>query len=315
MFCATFAATFECCIQIGLIPFNTNYGSYFAASTISAQITDEADNLVFSSEGSRTLTREQRRRARDGAAFLDADTRLHCDPLRGGHLYWTDSVAEINRVRRHLSEVGELLAEDNELVRAENALQRQQAKLEAQNRLYDGMLPSVRSRLARIDALLDGLEPDAEDFDARIAQVCVYGAYVKRRCNLSLIQEAENSASAQELALCIRESLTNLAQLEVATSLRLHGDATLLPAQIILAYDLFESAVEVALPSLSALLVNLIADANGLTLRMSLEDVRSALPPDWEAARMAQLHGSLHMERQENTLFATLNIRKAGDPA
>ena len=315
MFCATFAATFECCIQIGLIPFNTNYGSYFAASTISAQITDEADNLVFSSEGSRTLTREQRRRARDGAAFLDADTRLHCHPLRGGQLYWTDSVAEINRVRRQLSEVGELLAEDNELVRAENALQRQQAKLEAQNRLYDGMLPSVRSRLARIDALLDGLEPDAEDFDARIAQVCVYGAYVKRRCNLSLIQEAENSASAQELALCIRESLTNLAQLRVATSLRLHGDATLLPAQIILAYDLFESAVEVALPSLSALLVNLIADANGLTLRMSLEDVRSALPPDWEAARMAQLHGSLHMERQENTLFATLNIRKAGDPA
>ena len=40
MFCATFAATFECCIQIGLIPSNTNYGSYFSASTISAQIAD-----------------------------------------------------------------------------------------------------------------------------------------------------------------------------------------------------------------------------------------------------------------------------------
>ena len=120
---------------------------------------------------------------------------------------------------------------------------------------------------------------------------------------------------AQELALCIRESLTNLAQLRVATSLRLHGDVTLLPAQIILAYDFFEAAVEAALPSLSALLVNLIADANGLTLRMSLEDVRSALPPDWEAARMAQLHAALHMDRQENTLFATLYIRKAGDAA
>lgn len=315
MFCATFAATFECCIQTGLIPSNTNYGSYFSASTISAQITDSNDAIVFSSEGSRTLTREQRRRARDGAAFLDADTRLHCHPLRGGQLYWTDSVAEINRVRRQLSEIGELLAEDNELVRAENALQRQQAKLEAQNRLYDGMLPTVKPQLQRIDALLDGLEPDAADFDARIAQVCVYGAYVKRRCNLSLIQEAENSASVQELALCIRESLTNLAQLRVATSLRLHGDTSLFPAQIILAYDLFEAAVEAALPSLSALLVNLIVDANGLTLRMSLEDVRSALPPDWEAARMAQLHGALHMERQENTLFATLYIRKAGDPA
>ena len=58
MFCATFAATFECCIQTGLIPSNTNYGSYFSASTISAQITDAGDNIVFSSEGSRTLTRE-----------------------------------------------------------------------------------------------------------------------------------------------------------------------------------------------------------------------------------------------------------------
>ena len=48
---------------------------------------------------------------------------------------------------------------------------------------------------------------------------------------------------------------------------------------------------------------------------MSLEDVRSALPPDWEAARMVQLHAALRLERQESTLFATLHIRKAGDPA
>ena len=315
MFCATFAATFECCIQIGLIPSNTNYGSYFSASTISAQIADESDEIVFSSEGARTLTPEQRRRAQDGDAFLDADTRLHCHPLRGGRLYWTDSVAQINRVRRQLTEVGELLTEDNELVRAENALQHQQARLEEQNRLYDGMLPTVRTQLARIDALLDGLEPDAADFGQRIAQVCVYGAYVKRRCNLSLIQEAGSSVPAQELALCIRESLGHLAELQVATSLRLFGDAALLPAQIILAYDFFEAAIEAALPSLSALLVNLIAEADGLTLRMSMEDVRCALPTDWEAARMAQLHGALRLERQDQTLFAALRIRRAGEAA
>ena len=270
---------------------------------------------MFSSEGARTLTPEQRRRAQDGDAFLDADTRLHCHPLRGGRLYWTDSVAQINRVRRKLTEVGELLTEDNELVRAENALQHQQARLEEQNRLYDGMLPTVRTQLARIDALLDGLKPDAADFGQRIAQVCVYGAYVKRRCNLSLIQEADSSVPAQELALCIRESLGHLAELQVATSLRLFGDVALLPAQIILAYDFFEAAIEAALPSLSALLVNLIAEADGLTLRMSMEDVRCALPPDWEAARMAQLHGALQLERQDQTLFAALRIRRAGEAA
>ena len=35
----------------------------------------------------------------------------------------------------------------------------------------------------------------------------------------------------------------------------------------------------------------------------------------WEAARMVQLHAALRLERQESTLFATLHIRKAGDPA
>lgn len=315
MFCATFAATIECCIQTGLIPSNTNYGSYFSASTISAQITDERDNLVFSSEGSRTLTREQRRRARDGDVFLDADTRLHCHPVHGGQLYWIDSVAQINRIRRQLSEVRSLLEEDNELVRAENELRRQQAQLEEQNRLYDGMLPTVKPQLERIGALLDGLEPDAQDFEQKIAQVCVYGAYVKRRCNLALIQEEDASVPLQELALCIRESISHLEEVQVASTLCVQGAGAFLPGEIILAYDFFEAAVEAALPTLSALLVNLRADGGGLVLRLSMEDVRTALPEDWEADRLAQLHGAITAQAQGETIFLTLNIRKAGDPA
>ena len=46
-----------------------------------------------------------------------------------------------------------------------------------------------------------------------------------------------------------------------------------------------------------------------------MEDVRCALPADWEAARMAQLHGALRLERQDQTLFAALRIRRAGEAA
>ena len=315
MFCATFIATFECCIQTGLITSNTNYGCYFSASTISAQITDGDDKTLFRSEGSRELTAAQRGRARDGDAFLDPDTRLHCHPVHGGRMYWTDSVARINRIRRQLSEVRSLLEEDNELMRAENELRRQQAQLEEQNRLYDGMLPTVKTQLERIGALLDGLEPDAQDFEQRIAQVCVYGAYVKRRCNLALIQEEDASVPLQELALCIRESISHLEEVQVASTLFVQGAGAFLPGEIILAYDFFEAAVEAALPSLSALLVNLRADGCGLTLRLSMEDVRAALPADWEADRCAQLHGAITTQIQGETIFLTLYIRKAGDPA
>ena len=311
--CMTFVATCECCIRIGLIPSNTEYGSCFSASTISAQIADENDRVVFQSGSGLTLSQEQRRRAQDGVAFLDPDTRLHCHPVCGGRVYWTDSVARINRIRRQLAEVGELLAQDNELVRAENEARRQQAQLEEQNRIYDSMLPTVWPQLNAIGSLLDGLTPDAPDFRRRIGQVCVYGAYAKRRCNLALIREAESSAQAQELALCIRESLSYLSDVGVTTSFQLQGGAAMSPDEIILAYDFFEATMEAALPTLSALLVNLRAGADGLTLRMVMEDARAALAPDWDWARRTAHGAAARSEWQDGTLFATLRIDRAGD--
>ena len=73
--------------------------------------------------------------------------------------------------------------------------------------------------------------------------------------------------------------------------------------------------MESALPSLSALLVNLRGDPDGLTLRMTMEDVRAPLSQDWEAARLRQLHAALRTEQQDGTLFLTLRIDKAGDRA
>ena len=64
MFCATFIATWECCIQVGLLPSNANYGGFFAASTICAQIADAQGNAVYSSARPLRLTAEQRRQAR-----------------------------------------------------------------------------------------------------------------------------------------------------------------------------------------------------------------------------------------------------------
>ena len=81
-----------------------------------------------------------------------------------------------------------------------------------------------------------------------------------------------------------------------------------------LAYDFFEAAVEAALPGLSALLVNLHAGADGLTLRLSLEDAQPLLA-DWAAQRRAPLHASLTAERQDGTLFETLRVEGAGENA
>ena len=99
----------------------------------------------------------------------------------------------------------------------------------------------------------------------------------------------------------------------MAASFQMQGNAVLPSARIVLAYDFFEAAVEAALPALSALLVNLHAGAEGLTLKLAMEDARSALPPDWEQARRTAHGAELRVERQDGTLFAALKIGKAGD--
>ena len=313
MFCATFVATWECCIRIGLVPSNTNYGGFFAASTLSAQLADGEDNVIFRSSGAMALTKEQLRQAHDGMLALDQDTRLHSHGINGGRIYWTDSIQSLNRIRQQLEEAAGILAEDNELVRAENEVRLRRAQLEEQNRLYDSMLPPVRKQLEAIRTLTEQLTPDAPDFDSRMALSCVYGAYVKRRCNLALMQEPEATTGVQELALCIRESVSYLAVLGITAHFRQQGEGTLRPSGIMLAYDCFEAAVEAALPGLSALLVNLNADATGVTLRLAMEDAAGALPLEWEQERCRAQYARMHQEMQDGTLFLTLRMGKAGD--
>ena len=175
------------------------------------------------------------------------------------------------------------------------------------------MLPAVRPQLHAIDHLLADTTPDSPDFDRRMALVCVYGAYVKRRCNLTLIQQAETCTGLQELALCIRESLGYLSDLGVSEAFRQQRDAQLPPSAVILAYDFYQAAVEAALPELTAMMVNLRADAQEITLRLIMEDAQASLPADWEEKRLGEHRARMEQESQDGTLFLTLRMAKAGD--
>ena len=86
--------------------------------------------------------------------------------------------------------------------------------------------------------------------------------------------------------------------------------AALSPQAVTLAYDFFEAAVEASLPGLSALLVNLRADADALELRLTLEDAQP-LDEGWAAQRGT----SVAIERQDGTLFETLHVEGTGERA
>ena len=126
--------------------------------------------------------------------LLNADTRLQSAPVQDGRVYWVEDISKINRIQAQLAEINAQLSEENELIQAENALKRQRAQIEEKNRLMDEMIALVQPQLLQINRLLE------EESVQNLKQVCLLGAYVKRRINLALICDKETVVPVDELA-------------------------------------------------------------------------------------------------------------------
>lgn len=297
--CLTFIALWEGCLQIGLLPTNSSYRSFFAESGVAAQIADRHGRVLYRAKAAPQLTLQQMRAANDGVVPLGVDLRLQSAPVHDGRVYWVSNVARVNRSKVQLQEVHAQLAEENELVRAEAELKRRHAQLAEKNRLYDRVSALLQPQLARMDALLAQPQPD-------LKQLSVLGAYVKRRSNLALICDGSASASMDELAHCIRESLEYLTACGVACALHQLGEGSVCVDSLQPAYDFFEDAVEAALPTLSALMVRLDG-RDGLALRLIAEDAAGV--PD--AQRWANI-GVYTLDTSDDAPCMTLVLPKGG---
>ena len=265
-FCLTFAAFWESCLQVGLLPTNGHYRYFFSESTVAAQIVDGQGHPVYRAKNAPALTPEQLETAAKKPVLLDGNTRLQSAPVQDGCVYWVEDISKINRIRAQLAEINGQLVEENELIQAENELKRQRAQIEEKNRLMDAMVALVRPQLYQISQLLE------EESVQRLKRVCLLGAYVKRRVNLALICEKREAVPAGELAHCIRESLIYLTQYGAVCAMHQEGEGCVSSRNVQAAYDFFEDCLEAALPSLSALMVR-VECGECFSIRLMLEDV------------------------------------------
>ena len=300
-FCLTYAALWESCLQIGLLPTNGYYRHFFSESTVAAQLVDGQGQPVYRAKNAPALTTNQLSAAARESIFLDADTRLQSAPVQDGRVYWIEDISRINRIRGQLAEINAQLAEENELIQAENQLKRQRAQIEEQNRLMDAMTILTQPQLLQISRLL-------ENGDAQhLAHVCILGAYIKRRVNLALICEKAAQVPAEELSHCVRESLTYLTQYGVVCALHLEGTGSVGSRDVQTAYDFFEDCVESALPSLSALMVR-VECGEEFSVRLIMEDA-AGLP---NAEKYVQ-KGRLTLDDADGSLCTTLSFTRGGD--
>ena len=302
-FCLTFAAFWESCLQVGLIPTNGHYRFFFSESTVAAQIVNGRGEPVYRAKNAPNLTPDQLEAAACESILLNADTRLQSAPVQDGRVYWLEDISKINRIQAQLAEINAQLSEENELIQAENELKRQRAQIEEQNRLMDAMLSLVQPQLLAINRLLSDKSAQS------LKHICILGAYVKRRVNLALICDKKMVVPVDELAHCIRESLIYLTQYGAVCALHQEGKGSVRSCDAQTVYDFFEDCLEAALPSLSALMVRLECGER-FSIRLMLEDAAGL--PNVDQYRTL---GKLTIDDADGALCATLSFDRGGERA
>ncbi len=300
---------FESLIRIGFIPSNVNHEELFYVADVSASIADKKLNVVLSSKNAPEITHEQATRAAGGKKTeLSEDLVLRAKAIRGGEVFWTEDYSLINKINESLAEINETLSEESDLIAAENKLKEQRSKIEEQNNLYKGIFAVFRPHLKKIKKCFSKATSE-EEKEKALRLAVVYGVYLKRRSNLAMLAK-NGQAQLSELLYAMRESTDALSFYGAVASVIFEGDGTVPIEQIIFLYEFFEDCIEGALPDLSACLVRLSVKNGFLHCRIALDNVRESIPENWRNKECEKLRASVRLQKQDETLYATLSFGK-----
>lgn len=308
-----YVCVWEACIQIGLIPTSADYDRLFTLSSVNAAVADMDGQVIYAAENAPSLTVALIRTAAERPVPVGGNRWLRRKPIPGGSVLWCEDLSEMLRLNGELERANEALAERNAVLEAENEIRKTRARLEAANRLWDGIVETVRPQLRVIGGKLADPEPSSEE----LADVAFLGAYIKRRSNLALLAEGEDDLSTEELGLAIRESLAYLSLRGLLCDVREAGEARAAADAVTAAYDAFEDAAETALGDMAdgvpgSLLVTLTAEGDSFSMTLLFDCPAPTLTP--RAARICADAG-LTQERWEEDGAGYLRLslsREAG---
>ena len=294
-FCFPFITSFECAIQIGLIPANTGYELLFDYSGINAAIYDNKDRAILTSKS-----------WIQNAA--DADHQIRKENISGGYVTWVEDISAINRLNEELSEVTEELEEENELIRQENEVRAERVSYETKNRLYNAIAEAVKPQAIRVSELLEKDESGDISRD-KLIFAAFLSAFIKRMGNLMLISDENKKISTDELGMAVKESMDYMELAGITCELMAEEPKELPAAFIKYAYDLFEQLMEDAWDSLHSCVV-MFEDKAEYEITIAFDSEACSITPDWRKSELSESGGRLRIRNEDETFYVTITCEK-----
>lgn len=251
----------ESCFLIGMIPVNTHYEDVFDRSTVAMQIVDEEGLPRLKSADAPEISAEMFRMLKQSSPFLTpAGQELYLHKIRGGYAVWQNDVSRTIAVIDELRKSTEKLEYEGELLRQELKIRSDEEAVKEQTRIYNNLTDEVGERLALLRKLL-GEEGSDAGKAALFRKICLIGTYIKRRCNLRLTQQSDDSISNNDLEICYHELMGCLRQMGVEADVLWYTANALDPEFAIFTLDALESLLEYERFDLRSIVITFETDA------------------------------------------------------
>lgn len=302
----------ESCIYIGLIPSNDNYANYFRISKASAMIADNDNEIVYLSNNSIDISKEQMASAIIDPLYLDENTILSSNRINGGNVFYVEDITEINELNSEMKRINEKLEMENSLIKDVNKLKEKEVRIIEQNKIYDSVSESIHNELNIVNDILKQTSAHNDDFEMRIRLSCLYIAYIKRLSNLIVSNYDNDLVNSKELEYALKESVDYLSLCGVDCSLLAFCE-DLVPIRVIkMLYLFFQTCIIKALPSLCAIIVSLTINKK-IVFRITCDNAKASIDSSFCQDELDKLGGSITIEQQDDTTYSTLSFDLGGD--
>lgn len=255
--CILSVAFMEAMVMAGFVPVNEGYGAIWQASSLRGGFVDSHGNLVNVAQNAPIVTPAQVEQALDQPVLLaGGDDLLVAHRVVGGTAFWVRDLSAVHALKRRLEDVGDSLAQEHSMLEAENKLVQSREALAQRQTLVEHVVENTAGQLATLEAMLDSMPEDGEEFLVAMHRAAVFAAYIKRCANLTLLGEG-GLVDTRELALALGESAECLRSLGAEVELHLDPVGKILASDALRAYAAFEEAVEESLMSLSRVCISI----------------------------------------------------------
>ncbi len=239
--------SWEFYIYLGLVPVNTGYQEIFDHSTVSMKLLPAGSTVSPAPPGK----------------------EIHTYPLDDQIFIWEKDVSKIQQVISELSQRAESLQQESVLLSAELRTRNEEAATAAKNVIYNELTDLVKRQLDMMKKLSG--PASGKDQRRRLQELLLLGTYVKRRCNLSLIQKEYGSVPEEDFRLSFQDMLSALSLIGVPTEFDWQTGLQLDCEEAIDAFEWFEEILEMEQYAFTK--VSILAREGALILRLIGTDV------------------------------------------